>query len=310
MKTKTILLTLTTLFAAAETATPKRRRTIKKCWWPTFPTAATRAPWPNGSRGHGCRSLRNRPAEALPRGVPRRRRSGQARDRRGLPSGAENRPARRRAIRRDLHRFALLVVDRRTARRDLPRSARLHGQDPHPLHDARREPHGPQRSRHPTALPRRDRAQRRPRPRQRRSAGRPRNPTARRGGRTLSADGTPTVGTARANASRSPPRRAADVGEPTEIRRRPFLRTNTKTHKTTVGNTVNASVVIRIFLSLPLNGKQRTTKTESNATQTQNRSGRRLLRARHAALSRLHRHAPRMVRLAGAHPVPAGPAGR
>lgn len=48
----------------------------------------------------------------------------------------------RRAIRRDLHRFALLVVDRRTARRDLPRSARLHGQDPHPLHDARREPHG------------------------------------------------------------------------------------------------------------------------------------------------------------------------
>lgn len=93
-------------------------------------------------------------------------------------------------------------------------------------------------------------------------------------------------------------------------RRRPFLRTNTKTHKTTVGNTDNASVVIRIFLSLPLNGKQRTTKTESNATQTQNRSGRRLLRARHAALSRLHRHAPRVVRLAGAHPVPAGPAGR
>ena len=52
--------------------------------------------------------------------------------------------------------------------------------------------------------------------RQRCSAGRPRNPTARRGGRTLSADGTPTVGTARANTSRNPPRRAADVGEPTE----------------------------------------------------------------------------------------------
>ena len=34
--------------------------------------------------------------------------------------------------------------------------------------------------------------------------------------RQLVEDGTPTVGTARANTSRNPPRRAADVGEPTE----------------------------------------------------------------------------------------------
>ena len=34
--------------------------------------------------------------------------------------------------------------------------------------------------------------------------------------KSQSADGTPTVGTARANTSRNPPRRAADVGEPTE----------------------------------------------------------------------------------------------
>lgn len=139
MKTKTILLTLTTLFAAAESGDAQTAPNDKKVLVAYF------------SHSGNTRAVAERIAaatvpisskssrEALPRGVPRRRRSGRARSPRST-SGAENRPARRRAIRRVLHRFALLVVDRRTARRDLPRSARLHGQDPHPLHDARREP--------------------------------------------------------------------------------------------------------------------------------------------------------------------------
>jgi len=213
MKTKTILLTLTTLFAAAESGDAQTAPNDKKVLVAYFSHSGnTRAVAERIAAATGADLFEIVPQKPYP--AEYRAVVDQAR----REIAADYRPALKTDL-PDAGRYdviALLVVDRRTARRDLPRSARLHGQDPHPLHDARREPHGPQRSRHPTTLPRRDRAQRRPRPRQRCSAGRPRNPTARRGGRTLSADGTPTVGTARANTSRNPPRRAADVGEPTE----------------------------------------------------------------------------------------------
>ena len=79
---------------------------------------------------------------------------GQARDRPGIPARAEGAPARHRRIRRGFRRLALLVGLRRAARGDVPCRVRLVGKDRCAVHDARGQPHGPQRGRHRKALSR------------------------------------------------------------------------------------------------------------------------------------------------------------
>ena len=96
-------------------------------------------------RSDGRRSFRDRSGRGLPRRIRSRRGSGQERDRRRRPPCAERQAARRRGVRRDFRRFALLVVHGRAAGGDVPRGLRLGGQDRRAVYDPRRQPHGPQR---------------------------------------------------------------------------------------------------------------------------------------------------------------------
>ncbi len=114
--------------------------------------AATRAKWRGRCRGYERGSFRDRPSERLPCAIRCRYGPGQARDRPGIPARAEGAPARHRRIRRGFRRLrpAGGAPSRRPWRRSLPRTT---GRERRcAVHDARGQPHGPQRGRHRKAL--------------------------------------------------------------------------------------------------------------------------------------------------------------
>ncbi len=198
-------------------ATPKRRRTIKKCWWPTFPHSGnTRAVAERIAAATGADLFEIVPQKPYP--AEYRAVVDQAR----REIAADYRPALKTDL-PDAGRYDVIYIGSPCWWSTVapPVATFLAAHDftgktliPFMTHEGSRMGRSEADIRRlcPGATVRSGV----PHPRQRCSAGRPRNPTARRGGRTLSADGTPTVGTARANTSRNPPRRAADVGEPTE----------------------------------------------------------------------------------------------
>lgn len=192
MKTKTILLTLTTLFAAAESGDAQTAPNDKKVLVAYFSHSGnTRAVAERIAAATGADLFEIVPQKPYP--AEYRAVVDQAR----REIAADYRPALKTDL-PDAGRYDVIYIGSpcwwSTVAPPVATFLAAHdftGKTLIPFMTHEGSPHGPQRSRHPTALPRRDRAQRRPRPRQRRSAGRPRNPTARRGGRTLSADGTP-----------------------------------------------------------------------------------------------------------------------